>query len=177
MVLVGASMGGAAALDFAATYPAAIAALVLIDSAGFAAGPSMDKVMVPPLDRLATAFLRNRWVRRNISRQAYYDRTLVTADAQSCASLHLECPDWQRGLIRFTQSGGYSLPAEQIASLTCPTLILWGEQDRILGTQDAQRFHQAIAGSQLRWIPQCGHVPHLEQPQTVARALGDFLDW
>ena len=177
VVLVGASMGGAAALDFAATYPAAIAALVLIDSAGFAAGPAMDKIMVPPLDRLATAFLRNGWVRRNISRQAYYDRTLVTADAQICASLHLECPDWQRGLIRFTQSGGYSLPAEQIASLTCPTLILWGEQDRILGTQDAQRFHQAIAGSQLRWIPQCGHVPHLEQPQAVARALGDFLDW
>ena len=177
VVLVGASMGGAAALDFAATYPAAITALVLIDSAGFAAGPAMDKIMVPPLDRLATAFLRNGWVRRNISRQAYYDRTLVTTDAQICASLHLECPDWQRGLIRFTQSGGYTLPAEQIASLTCPTLILWGEQDRILGTQDAQRFERAIAGSQLRWIPQCGHVPHLEQPQVVAQAIGDFLGW
>ncbi|MEB3251017.1 MAG: alpha/beta hydrolase, partial [Cyanobacteriota bacterium] len=83
----------------------------------------------------------------------------------------------QRGLIRFTQSGGYTLPAEQIASLTCPTLILWGEQDRILGTQDAQRFEGAIAGSQLRWIPQCGHVPHLEQPQAVAQAMGDFLGW
>lgn len=176
VVLIGASMGGAAAIDFALTYPQAIAALVLIDSAGFATGPAMEKIMVPPFDRLATSFLRQPWVRRNISRQAYYDGTRVTPDAELCAALHLECPDWQQGLIRFTQSGGYTFLADQISQIASPTLVIWGEQDRILGRQDARRFHQAIVASHLVWIPQSGHVPHLEQPEAVGIAIVSFLD-
>ena len=160
----------------ALTHPQAIAALVLIDSAGFATGPAMEKIMVPPFDHLATSFLRQPWVRRRISRQAYYDGTRVTPDAELCAALHLECPDWQQGLIRFTQSGGYTFLADQIPQITSPTLVIWGEQDRILGRQDARRFHQAIAASQLVWIPQAGHVPHLEQPEVVATAIVNFID-
>jgi pimeloyl-ACP methyl ester carboxylesterase len=175
MVLVGASMGGAAAIDFALTYPEAVAGLVLIDAAGFAAGPAMGNLMVPPLDGWATAFLRNPRVRRNISRQAYFDRNLVTADAELCAALHLECPGWPEALIRFTKSGGYNFLGPKIAQIACPTLVLWGEQDKILGTKDAQRFKAAIAPCELVWIPQCGHVPHLEKPQDTAAAILPFV--
>jgi len=59
IVLVAASMGGAAAIDFTLTYPEAVQKLVLIDSAGFAAGPNMSRLMVPPLGYLAAEFLRN----------------------------------------------------------------------------------------------------------------------
>jgi pimeloyl-ACP methyl ester carboxylesterase len=76
MVLVGASMGGAAAIDFALTYPDAVSQLVLLDSAGLAAGPAMGRFMFPPLDRWATAFLKNPGVRRRISQQAYADKSL-----------------------------------------------------------------------------------------------------
>lgn len=171
VVLVGASMGGAAAIDFALTYPDAVAGLVLIDAAGFAAGPAMGNLMVPPLDSWATAFLRNPRVRRNISRQAYFDKSFVTPDAELCAALHLECPAWKEALIAFTKSGGYNFLTQKISTITCPTLVIWGEQDKILGTKDARRFEQAIAGSQLVWIPQCGHVPHLEKPEETAAAV------
>ncbi|HIK44689.1 MAG TPA: alpha/beta hydrolase [Leptolyngbyaceae cyanobacterium M65_K2018_010] len=175
VVWVGASMGGAVVIDLALTYPETVAGLVLIDSAGFAAGLAMDRWMVPPVDRWATAFLRNPWVRRSISRQAYYDKTLVTADAELCAALHLQCPAWQEALIAFTKSGGYNFLGDKIAAITYPTLVIWGEQDRILGTRDATRFQQTIANSQLVWIPQCGHVPHLEKPETTAEAIVTFL--
>jgi pimeloyl-ACP methyl ester carboxylesterase len=59
MILVGASMGGAAAIDFTLTHPNAVAQLVLIDSAGLQQPPKIGKLMVPPLDRWATAFLGN----------------------------------------------------------------------------------------------------------------------
>ena len=59
VVLVGASMGGAAAIDFALAYPQAVDRLVLLDSAGFAKGGPETKVMVPPLDWIATKILRN----------------------------------------------------------------------------------------------------------------------
>ncbi|MEO1067906.1 MAG: alpha/beta fold hydrolase [Cyanobacteria bacterium J06638_6] len=147
MVVVGASMGGAAAIDFALTYPDAVAGLVLVDAAGFAAGPAMGKLMVPPLDSWATAFLRNPRVRRSISRQAYFDQTLVTADAELCAALHLQCAGWKEALIAFTKSGGYNFLNPKIAQIACPTQIIWGEQDKILGTKDAQRFRAAIAAA------------------------------
>jgi pimeloyl-ACP methyl ester carboxylesterase len=175
VILVGASMGGAAALDFALTYPEMVAGLVLLDSAGFAAGPAMEKLMFPPLDSWATTFLRNPKVRRQISVQAYCDRTLVTPDAVCCASLHLACPQWKEGLIRFTKSGGYNFLTPKIPQITCPTLIVWGRQDRILGTKDAHRFEKSIVNSQLIWIDQCGHVPHLEKPQDTAQAILQFL--
>ncbi|MBW4482888.1 MAG: alpha/beta hydrolase [Tildeniella torsiva UHER 1998/13D] len=175
VVLVGASMGGAAAIDFALTYPETLAGLVLIDAAGFAAGPAMGNLMVPPLDSWATAFLRSPRVRRSISRQAYFDKTFVTADAELCAALHLQCPGWQEALIAFTKSGGYNFLAAKIPEIACPTLVIWGEQDKILGTKDARRFERAIPNSKLVWISNCGHVPHLEKPQETAAAIAPFI--
>ncbi|MBW4460235.1 MAG: alpha/beta hydrolase [Nodosilinea sp. WJT8-NPBG4] len=175
VVLVGASMGGAAAIDFALTYPEAVAGLVLIDAAGFAAGPAMGNLMVPPLDSWATDFLRSPRVRRSISRQAYFDKTFVTADAELCAALHLQCPGWQEALIAFTKSGGYNFLTTKIPEIASPTLMIWGEQDKILGTKDARRFERAIPNSKLVWIPNCGHVPHLEKPQETAAAIAPFV--
>jgi pimeloyl-ACP methyl ester carboxylesterase len=174
-LLIGASMGGAAAIDFTLTYPDAVAGLVLIDSAGFAAGPAMGRLMVPPLDRWATAFLRSPRVRRQISRQAYFDKSLVTADAELCAALHLQCPQWQEALIAFTKSGGYNFLAEQIGDISCSTLVIWGEQDKILGPKDAPRFAATIPDCELVWVPECGHVPHLEKPQITAEVIATFV--
>jgi pimeloyl-ACP methyl ester carboxylesterase len=108
VILVGASMGGAAAIDFTLTYPDVVKKLVLIDSAGVAGGSVMSKYMFPPLDTLAASFLRNPKVRNSISRAAYKNKTLASIDAQLCAALHLESPQWSQALIAFTKSGGYS---------------------------------------------------------------------
>lgn len=171
VVLVGASMGGAAAIDFTLTHPKAVAQLVLIDSAGFASGSNLGRFLVPPLGYLATQFLRQPWVRQQVSLKAYYDRGFVTADAELCAALHLQHPRWSRALIAFTQSGGYQFWGDKVAQIEQPTLILWGDRDEILGTADAEKFEQAIPNSQLIWLKNCGHVPHLEQPEITAQHI------
>lgn len=175
VVLVGASMGGGVAIDFAVSYPEAVRQLGLIDAVGFAAGPAVGKVMFPPLDRWATNFLRNPTVRRKISEKAYYDRTFVTPDAALCASLHLLMPRWQAALIAFTKSGGYNFLSKKIPQVQVQTLVLWGRQDQILGVKDAARFEQTIPHCQLVWIEDCGHVPHLEKPQETAAHIVDLL--
>ncbi len=175
VTLVGASMGGATAIDFTLTYPEAVSELVLLDSAGLANPPFATKLMFPPWDRLSTEFLRQPFVRGAISRAAYYDKSFNSPDAQLCAALHLEIPGWSRGLISFTKSGGYGSFLSRLGQIRQPTLILWGEEDKILGTKDAQKFAQAIANSKLIWVKSCGHVPHLEQPQIAAQAILSFL--
>ncbi|GAB4378574.1 MAG: alpha/beta fold hydrolase [Elainellaceae cyanobacterium] len=175
VILVGASMGGAAAIDLALAYPEIVQQLVLIDSAGFTVGPAIGKFLIPPLGYLATAFLRNPKVRQSISLKAYYDASYASLDAQRCAALHLDHPNWQQALISFTKSGGYSSFRHRLASLQQPTLILWGDCDRILGTKDASQFAHAIPNSQLVWINNCGHVPHLECPQLTAEQILRFI--
>ncbi len=174
VILVGASMGGAAAIDFAINHPASVEKLVLIDSAGFAITSNKGKYLIPPLGYLATSFLRNPKIRQKISVNAYFDKTLASVDAQTCAALHLEMPNWNQALIAFTKSGGYGGFGEKLSHIQQQTLILWGKQDRILGTADAAKFESAIANSKLIWVPDCGHVPHLEKPQITAQHILDF---
>jgi pimeloyl-ACP methyl ester carboxylesterase len=177
VILVGASMGGAAAIDFTLTYPEVVQKLVLIDSAGLTGGSPLSKLMFPPLDYLATQFLRNPKIRQSISRAAYKNKSLASSDAQLCAALHLEMPSWHLALIAFTKSGGYSgFKLNQLSQIKQPTLILWGYSDKILGTKDAERFNKAIPHSKLIWISDCGHVPHLEQPQITAQHILEFGD-
>ncbi|HEY9908144.1 MAG TPA: alpha/beta hydrolase [Thermosynechococcaceae cyanobacterium] len=175
IVLVGASMGGAAAIDFALTYPDAVAKLVLIDSAGFAKAPP-SRFLVPPLGYLAAQFLRSPNVRRKVSLQAYCDPSFVTADAELCAALHLSSPRWSDGIVAFTKSGSYNFLADEIPQIQQPTLILWGDRDRILGTADADKFRRAIAHAKFFWIENCGHVPHLEQPRLTAQHILKFIN-
>jgi pimeloyl-ACP methyl ester carboxylesterase len=174
VILVGASMGGAAAIDFTLNYPDAVKKLVLIDSAGFASGPNMGKFMVPPLGSMATSFLSNLKVRDRISRAAYYNKTLASLDAQLCAALHPKMPNWNQALIAFTKSGGYTSFGNKLSQIDKDTLILWGQFDGILGVADADKFKRAIANSKLIWIKDCGHVPHLEQPQITAQHIIEF---
>ncbi|MFK8185040.1 MAG: alpha/beta fold hydrolase [Phormidesmis sp.] len=175
VTLIGASMGGGAAIDFVTSHSEMVKTLILIDAVGFAGGPAIGKVMFPPLDKWATDFLKSPGVRRNISKRAYYDPAYVTPDAELCASLHLLAPGWAKWLIAFTKSGGYNFLAKQIKDVSVPTLVLWGRQDKILGTKDAARFEKTIENCELAWIENSGHVPHLEQSPATAKHIVNFL--
>lgn len=176
ILLAGASMGGAVAIDFALHYPEAVKGLVLLDGAGVPPGPVPGKFLISPLDRWAVAFLRREDVRRSVSVRAYHrPEVFVTPDAELCAALHLQCPAWDEVLRRFTRSGGYGSYRHRLGELRCPTLVLWGRQDRILGTKDAGVFERELPNARLVWIEEAGHVPHLEQPQATAIAIREWL--
>jgi pimeloyl-ACP methyl ester carboxylesterase len=174
MVIVGASMGGAAAIDFTLKYPEAIEKLVLIDSAGLQQPPKIGKLMFPPLDRLATSFLSNSKIRQGVSKAAYFDAVWASEDARVCAALHLQCVGWREALIGFTKSGGYGNFEDVLSEISQSALILWGRQDQILGVKDADRFQKLLPQSNLVWLENCGHVPHLEQPQVTAELIRGF---
>lgn len=174
MILVGVSMGGAAALDYCLSFPDRVKKLILIDSAGLAKQPFATRLMFSPLDRWLTQFLANPKLRQNISQTAYYNKDFASEDARQCAGAHLACPGWSESLIAFTKSGGYGSFAEQLGHIALPSLIIWGKQDKILGTEAANQFQALLPNSQLVWLDRCGHVPHLEQAQATAKFIYGF---
>lgn len=174
VMLVGASMGGAAAIDFTLTYPHAVKQLVLINSVGYTGSFPQGRFLFPPLDYVAVEYWRQRKVQALFLAGISGTLEPASIEAIRCAALHLEMPNWHEAMIAFTKSGGYSDLGALIAQINKPTLILWGESDETLGIGDAVKFQRAIANSQLIWLKDCGHVPQLEQPQTTAAHLLAF---
>ncbi|XP_021299750.1 uncharacterized protein LOC110428282 isoform X2 [Herrania umbratica] len=55
------------------------------------------------------------------------------------------------------------------------TLIIWGEDDQIISNKLAVRLHCELPNSIIRQIPDCGHLPHVEKPDSVARIILEFV--
>ncbi len=75
---------------------------------------------------------------------------------------------------RFSQTQPASL-AKQVPDLKLPTLILWGDCDRLIPPDIGDRFHKEIAGSKLVRFNELGHVPQEEDPTRTVTALKEFL--
>ncbi len=65
--------------------------------------------------------------------------------------------------------------AKRLPYLRTPTLVLWGEQDRLIPPAYAQAFADRLAGARVSLIPNAGHLPMVEQPEAFDAALDAFL--
>jgi pimeloyl-ACP methyl ester carboxylesterase len=162
--LIGASMGGSVAVELARRQPQAIQRLLLLAPAGLTGRP----MPVPPLlDGLGVRFLALPGVRRGLCRSAFADPDRGVGPAElEIASLHLQAPRWGEALAAFARSGGFAGCGSPLPSQ--PLQVLWGAQDRILRAPQ-KRAAEQLLGDRLQELEQCGHLPHIDQPETVAR--------
>jgi pimeloyl-ACP methyl ester carboxylesterase len=65
---------------------------------------------------------------------------------------------------------------KRLHRITAPTLIIWGEDDALISSVYAKEFGERIAHSRIEIIKDCGHVPQLEQLETVKSLVANFLD-
>lgn len=163
--LIGASMGGSVAVELARRHPEQISRLLLLAPAGLTGRP----MPLPPLlDGLGVRFLALPGVRKGLCRSAFADPDRDVGPAElEIASLHLAAPGWGPALGRFARSGGFAgcgapLPTQPIA-------VLWGADDRILRLPQ-KRAALALLGERVRELENCGHLPHIDQPASVAAA-------
>ena len=163
--LIGASMGGSVAVELARRSPERINRLLLLATAGLTGNPMP---LPPVLDGLGVKFLALPWVRKGLCRSAFANPDQDVGEAElEIASLHLQAPGWAVTLAAFARSGGFAgcgtpLPKQ-------PIDVLWGANDRILRAPQ-KRAAQALLGERIRELHNCGHLPHIDQPQTVAEA-------
>lgn len=161
--VIGASMGGAVAVEMARRQPDRINTLLLLAPAGLTGRP----MPVPPLlDRLGAWFLSRPGVRRGLCRQAFADpdRDVGPAEEQ-IASLHLQCPGWSEALAAFARSGGFSGSGHPLPQQ--PLHVLWGNNDRILRAGQKQAL-SALLEHPVESLDACGHLPHIDRPVDVS---------
>ena len=173
-VLCGLSMGGYATFAFLRKYPQRVKGLILADTR-----PGAD-----------TAEARAN--RENVARIAEEQGTEAIADLQvpkllSAYTLqhHQEVETRVRQMIAAATpqgiaeaSRGMALRADStdlLAGMTCPTLVIVGQQDGLTPPEVAQDYAAQIPNAQLVVISQAGHLSNLEQPEAFVQAVSSFL--
>jgi pimeloyl-ACP methyl ester carboxylesterase len=111
MALVGASLGGAVALDFALTYPEAVDRLILIDGQGFIDGIGPMASLPRPVAAAGVWVLRTKALRMAANKMAYHDPAFATEDAMRVGRLHTHLGGWSDANVAWMRGGGYSLSA------------------------------------------------------------------
>jgi pimeloyl-ACP methyl ester carboxylesterase len=165
--LTGSSVGGSLAAEIAAIWPASVRRLALI--APFGLFDEKDPATDP-------------WAQRAPDLPG-----LMCADPARWEALKTEpegqnSPEWPIEQTRAAEAAarifwplGNTKLEKRLPLIAAPTLLLWGEQDRIMPRSYAKRFAQGIAGnSEIRVIPGAGHLAELDQPDAVAEAI---LGW
>ncbi len=167
--LIGASMGGALALELARQNPKKIDRLLLLSPAGLAG----KNPKIPwPLNHFGAFFLSQPFVRRGLCRQAFADpKSSVGPAEEQIASIHLKVPGWQSSLADFAADGGVSgcgLPKP-----SQPLKIILGKYDRIIPKNEKEETDRNYK-SNIEIANNSGHLPHLEEPKLVSEAWEKF---
>ena len=167
--LIGASMGGALALELARQNPKRIKKVLLLSPAGLAG----KNPKIPwPLNHFGAFFLSQSFVRRGLCRQAFADpKNSVGPAEEQIASIHLKVPGWQSSLAEFAAEGGVSNCGHP--KPTQPLKIILGKYDRII-PKDEKKETKSMYSKNIQMAMNSGHLPHLEEPKLVAEAWEKF---
>lgn len=176
LVLVGASIGGAVAIDFALAYPHAVKALVLIAAQAFQDKPASKFLTAFPfLASLGAEVLRSDWLRRMAVKLSYESEELKCTDSLRIGGLHCNTDGWKEAAVNFIQQEGYCV-SDRVSCISCPTLVLWGSNDRVLGDSALpHKFLETITDCELQFVQDSGHSPHIEKPEFVTRQVANFV--
>jgi len=179
VVIGGASLGGAAAIEFASSPTSPATACVLLDAQGFVDGVGPVVSLLPrPLARWGINVLKSEPLRESANQMSYFDKeAYATDDALKIGRVHCLREGWEEGMLNFMTTGGFR-PKEKVADITQRSCVIWGRQDGILdGNEFANKFMETLPNedNELHWIEECGHVPHLEQPQVTADVIYEFM--
>jgi pimeloyl-ACP methyl ester carboxylesterase len=182
--LVGNSMGGNVAWEYALAHPERVEALVLVAAsgweetrAGLAEDPPIFQALRNPVIGPILRDLDNTALAKQGLEASFADPSLADAPMLQRYIDLSRAPGHRDILLQITlgfRARNYATP-DRLAPLDAPVLILQGTEDRLVNPADAQKFKDAIAGAELVALEQVGHIPQEEAPDASAAAVRDFL--
>jgi pimeloyl-ACP methyl ester carboxylesterase len=185
--LVGHSLGGGIAMQFAYQFPERVERLALVCSGGLGSEVSVFlRAATLPGSELVLPLLAGSWVRRAGTRG---HELLGRAGLQLPLGL-VEClagfgslgdPGTREAFVHTARSvldpRGQRVDARDRLYLAAdlPLLVVWGRKDGIIPVAHGQALADSVPGTRLEVFEQSGHFPHLTEPDRLGRLLADWL--
>ena len=181
ILLAGHSMGGAIVSEFTLMFPERVERLVLVDAAGMTRMPakildfllaqfekSVDpkKVQLPP--RMVRAMAKMMFYEPHPFAERNIGRILASMGEGDWA-------DRVRSFVRAATGLSRAQVRARLSEFQLPTLIVWGERDRVLPLRHGRQLHAGLKGSRLVTFPRTGHCPQIERPERFMEVLEEFL--
>ena len=168
--IVGHSFGGMMAAEYAAHFPEKVGKLVLISPLGLWRDDAPVENFIYQTPEKQTAMILGDPASEAVQaytalpdEQAEKNREIVRRITSMASILHFIWPIPERGLVK------------RLHRIAARTLVLWGEQDKLISPSYAQDFAAAIAAATSRRIAGAGHTPQLSQPERVLELVHGFL--
>jgi len=194
--LVGNSMGGAIAIEVAASRPDLVRTLTLVSPAVPDLRPPKGSAALMPVLLIPGL---GEWLLSGVGRGtpdeqarsvvelcfAHPERVPEHRLAEAAAEIEARRGQpWAddalvrslRGLVRGYFARGPRSPWQRMRQITAPTTVVWGELDRLVDVANAPRVAQAIPDATLLVLPDVGHTAQLEDPLSTARAILALLE-
>ena len=166
VTVVGSSLGGWIALEMAVEDGGErIGRLVLIDSVGVAI----------PGQPIRDFFALDA---RGVAEYSYHDGDRFYVDPSTIPAEQLAVRQANMATMRVLAGHPYMHDPTmlgRLGALAIPTLVLWGESDRIVTADYGRALAAAIPKARFEPIRRAGHLPQIEQPEATFRAIDDFL--
>ena len=180
-VVIGNSMGGFIGIDIAIEAPSRISKLVLVSAAGIA----IEQQRREPVRTIARGLeFFGAWVAGRadaVARRPRLRRMLLATAAAHPERLPAPLaaeqirangkPGW---LGAFDALLSYRIRG-RLSEVSCPTLIVWGSEDRMVPVRDADEFEREIPNARKVIFPDTGHVAMLERPARFNAVVDEFL--
>ncbi len=180
--LVGSSMGGATALCLAMAHPERVDRLVLL-------GPTIPGVQPAGRALSLTFWLTHHgrlaeWLVRpgfkpavrQALRDAVFDPALITDEIVAYYAALARRPGFRHVYVSTAHNwNAWAVQRPRFGELKMQVLIIWGEADGVHPIRQGALLRTLIPQAEMVRVPQCGHLPHVEQPDRVNALLRQFL--
>lgn len=164
--VLGISIGGWMAADLASRYPERVSKLVLVGASGLHVEEApIPDIFALPIEQLLPLLFEDLTAAMALM-PGSMDQAFIEAQLRERATVaHLAWTPYFHDP---------RLP-RRLARVTAPSLLVWGEKDRFTGVAHGKAYERLLPESRLIQIPDCGHLPPIEQPEKFCEAALPFL--
>ena len=186
--IVGQSLGGGVAMQFAYQFPSRCERLVLVGSGGLGreVAPILRALAFPGVEYLYPVLFAS-WLgdagrgvlgglrKIGLRPSAYVEQVWQSYESLTEPETRVAFAQTLRSVVG---ASGQRVSAHDRLPLadTIPTLIMWGANDAIIPSRHAAAAHATLPSSRVEIFEGVGHFPHCEDPERFVRVLTDFID-
>ncbi|MGA7922826.1 MAG: alpha/beta hydrolase [Thermoplasmata archaeon] len=166
ITIIGNSIGGWIAAELALTGTRRMRNVVLVDAGGIVVEghPTADVFSLPP----------SELAKRSFHNPAAFPLNLATMSDQQKATMAAN----RATLVVYSGGPGMDDTSlrERLHQIRVPVLVVWGDSDQVVDPEYGRAYARSIPGATFHLVPNAGHMPQIEAPDLLLRAIGEFME-